>query len=89
MKKIKVPPLDNNSEKAIVMWKVKHKDRIKKGDVLFSIETLKNVEDVTASEDGIFFINKDYRGKEEIDFNKSIGIIFENETDLADYEKNN
>lgn len=87
MKTIEIPRMDNNSDKGMVFWAVKHFEKIHQGQMICSIETLKNIEEINATQSGILYILPKYRNKKEVDFNIPIAFIFDKKSDIKKYEK--
>ena len=82
MKDILLPQVDVNSESATIMkWFVKEKDFVKIGDVICEVETTKTIIEIEAEVDGYLHII--VSEKEEIEFNKTIGCVF---NDINEYE---
>ena len=86
MKEIKLPKLDNNSEIAIISWKVNNHDRVNIGQVICDIETVKAVEEVKTEHEGIIFIDPKYLT--EAPFNTPIAFICDNEEEFSKLDKN-
>ena len=82
MKEIVLPQVDVNSESATIMkWFFKEKDFVKTGEVICEIETTKTVIAIEAEVDG--FLTIIIPEKQEIEFNKTIGYLF---NDVKEYE---
>ncbi|MFL0270029.1 biotin/lipoyl-containing protein [Candidatus Clostridium radicumherbarum] len=53
-KEIKMPKLSENMEKGVLAgWNIKIGDRVKKGDIIFEVETDKVVSEIESMEEGI------------------------------------
>jgi len=80
-----IPKLDNNSERAILSWKVQEGEKVKKGQPLCTIETMKTVEDLSSEYEGVIHIFPE--NLSEAVFNIPIALIFEDENELNNFKK--
>ena len=70
----------NDTEVFIAEWKFKNNDLVKKGEHLFSVETSKVVEEITAEETGYLKIKSEKGSRVQI--GDTVGFISKNKTDV-------
>ncbi len=87
MKKIFIPQEDVNSEGATIVELIKNNyDKVKKDEIIVSVETTKAVFDIVAPNDGIIM----YLVKEGafVPYNHPVAIIARGKKEIDDYNKN-